>query len=72
MRKLTVMAIGLFVLVIQMAAAEKPCEQLNFDKMSLEDLLNIPIVSATKTSTQLKDIPNKVVIISEQDIKRRN
>jgi outer membrane receptor protein involved in Fe transport len=42
----------------------------NFDDLSLEDLLNVPIVTATKTAVKLADVPAASSVITRKDILR--
>src|SRR3989344_4698684 len=52
-------------LPFQAVAGEMTSEELYF--------LNVPTVfSATKMDSKVNRVPNKVIIISEQDIRRRN
>ncbi|MFC1504740.1 TonB-dependent receptor plug domain-containing protein [Spirochaetota bacterium] len=44
----------------------------SYEEMSFEELLGLKVSTATKTATSIKDIPNKVIIITEDDIKNRN
>ena len=40
--------------------------------MSIEELLDVRIGAATRTWTELRNIPSKVIVITAQDIRRRN
>jgi outer membrane receptor protein involved in Fe transport len=54
-----------------------PAQQISDDfsdisSLSLEALMNQKVVTATKTPTQLRQIPNRVIVISAEEIRLRN
>ena len=51
--------------------AESAAEPELFD-LSLEELMEVEIFSATKTETSIARIPSKVIVVTREDIRRRN
>jgi outer membrane receptor protein involved in Fe transport len=51
---------------------EEAAELNRLKALSIEELLEVRIDSATRTSTELRNIPNQIVIITADDIRRRN
>jgi outer membrane receptor protein involved in Fe transport len=54
----------------QAIAASDSAKVLSLDELSLEELLNVPIVTATKTAVKLVDVPAASSVITRQDILR--
>ncbi len=57
-------------LPITAAAQDSTTAADELDQLSLEDLLNVPIVTATKTAVKLSDVPAASSVITRQDILR--
>ena len=63
-----------FVIIFFYSANSYQTENDSFDfaDVSLEDLLNTPVVSVTKTSQQLSEAPAIISVITSEDIKNNN
>ncbi len=48
-----------------------PAEASPLVQMSLQELMDLKIDAATRTSTPLRKIPNRVVVITDEDMRRR-
>ncbi len=61
----------LVALILAPIAAFAQEKEKNIEEMSLEELLNLNIVSASNTSEKLADAPATVVVISREEIQQR-
>jgi outer membrane receptor protein involved in Fe transport len=59
-----------FFLVVGAGLSTNAGETLDFTRLSLEELLNMSIETATKTDEKLRDVPASVVIVTRADIER--
>ncbi|HEY8896623.1 MAG TPA: hypothetical protein VIM79_17475 [Niastella sp.] len=52
-------------------SAYSQSDTVNFEKLSLTDLLKVKITTASKTSLEIEKVPATVVIITKEQIKMR-
>src|SRR5690349_8917145 len=63
--------VGLGLLLFCNNAFSQSDTAVNFEKLSLTDLLKVKITTASKTSLEIEKVPATVVIITKEQIKMR-
>ena len=63
-------ALAAFTIVLMTNAAVAQ-ERRNLVEATLEELLTIPVVTASRATEQLKDAPARMVVVTDAEIRRR-
>jgi len=69
-KKLTLVSLLLSSLFVSAQEETQTANLEDFFEMSLEDLMNIEITSASKTAEKLQDVASSIYVITEEDIQR--
>jgi iron complex outermembrane receptor protein len=64
-------SIGIFILAISDCCAQSDdSDEIDFTALSLEELKNVEIVSASKKTERMSEVPAAVFVITQEDIRR--